>query len=144
MEVLAGIVAAVGLVYLLWRLFVWNTRRRMINAFRSVLIVFDERLPEIRREVQRMDPSEARRTVLFLERGTCAGLAHLARKISTVTRAPRDAADWAFMAIRLEEKGIAGMHEAAPVLQSLGQFRAATLVVSVADRLAGLLADAET
>ena len=91
-----------------------------------------------------MDPSEARRNVLFLERETCAGIAHLARKISTVTRAPRDAADWAFMAIRLEEKGIAGMHEAAPVLQSLGQFRAAALVVSVADRLAGLLADAET
>ena len=144
MEVLAGIVAAVGLVYLLWRLFVWNTWRRMINAFRSVLIVFDERLPEIRREVQRRDPSEARRTVLFLERETCAGLAHLARKISIVTRAPKDAADWAFIAIRLEEKGIAGMHEAAPVLQSLGQFRAAALVVSVADRLAGLLVDAET
>ena len=144
MEVLAGIVAAVGLVYLLWRLFVWNTRRRMINAFRSVLIVFDERLPEIRREVQRTDPSEARKTVLFLEREICAGLAHLARKISIVTRAPRDAADWTFIAIRLEEKGIAGMPEAAPVLQSLGQFRAAALVVSVADGLAGLLADAET
>ena len=144
MEVIAGIVAAVGLVYLLWRLFVWNTWRRMINAFRSVLIVFDERLPEIRREVQRMDPSEARRNVLFVEREICAGLAHLAHKISIVTRAPRDTADWAFIAIRLEEKGIAGMHEAAPVLQSLGQFRAAALVVSVADRLAGLLADAET
>ena len=144
MEVLVGIVAAVGVVYLLWRLFVWNTRRRMINAFRSVLIALDERLHKLKRELQRMDPSEARRNVLFLEQELCAGLAHLARKISIVTRARTEAADWALMAIRLEEKGIAGMHEAAPILRSLGQFETTELIVRVAGRLAGLLTDFES
>ena len=143
-EVLGGIVAAVGVVYLLWRLFVWNTRRRMINAFRSALIALDQQLHKLERELQRMDPSEARRNVLFLEREVCAGLAHLARKISIVTRARREAADWALMAIRLEEKGIAGMHEAAPILRSLGQFETIELIVRVADRLAGLLTDFES
>ena len=143
-EVLGVIVAAVGVVYLLWRLFVWNTRRRMTNAFRSLLIAIDQQLHKLERELQRIDPSEARRNVLFLEREVCAGLAHLARKISIVTRARREAADWALMAIRLEEKGIVGMHEAAPILRSLGQFETTELIVRVADRLAGLLTDFES
>ena len=144
MEVLLGIVAAGGLVYLSWRLFVWNTRRRMINAFRLVLILLSERLPALKREMRRMNASEARASFLVLERETCVGLAHLARKISLVTREPREAAGWSFMAIRLEESGTSGMADAAPILRSLGQVEIARIIASVADELAGLLADFES
>ena len=138
MEVILIIVGIAALIYVLWRLFVWNTRRRMVNAFTKVLATIEPSLDHIERVALQSSPLEARHSFSVIERELCGGLAHLARKLSMIARTPAEASDWGFISVSME-KGITGLYDVEPVLQTLGQPYAARLAIRVADRMSALL-----
>ena len=137
MEIVVIIVGVAAAIYVLWRLFVWNTRRRILAAFSQLLAHAERSLVEMEPLAQQASPDETRHSALVLEREFCVGLAHLARKISITTRTPIEAANWAMVAATLEQ-GVPGLYEVEPALRSLGQPHAASLAIRVADRLAAL------
>ena len=92
---------------------------------------------------QQASPDENRHSTLVLEREFCAGLAHLARKISITTRTPMEAANWAMVAATLEQAP-PGLYEVESALRSLGQPHAASLAIRVADRLVALQGDGDS
>ncbi len=103
MEVIVIIVGIAAAIYVLWRLFVWNTRRRILGAFSQLLAHAERSLVEMEPLIQQASPDEIHHSALVLEREICVGLAHLARKVSITTRSEIETANWAMVAATLDK-----------------------------------------